>query len=332
MKIFYAVQATGNGHISRAAELLPYLEKYGEVDVFLSGSNSQLKTHIHAKYTSDGLSLVYNKNGGLSYSKILKNLNPIRIYSEAKKLPVDQYDIVLNDFECITSLACKIKKIPSLQFGHQASFLSPNSPRPKHKDRTGEFVLKNYSKSTKYLGLHFWPYDKNIVSPVLRNSILNCTPEFHHFIAVYLPQYSCNDILKKLQEFKSTKFIVHAKEIKKKEVIGNITLMPVDYEMFAESLIYCKGLITGAGFETPAEALYLGKQLVVIPINGQYEQLCNAAALMEWDVPVLRKLDEITQNTINTLLLKSKNQEFQLLHNTEEIVKMAIETALEMHK
>jgi len=38
MKIFYAVQATGNGHISRAMELLPYLERYGKVDIFLSGA------------------------------------------------------------------------------------------------------------------------------------------------------------------------------------------------------------------------------------------------------------------------------------------------------
>jgi hypothetical protein len=29
MKILYAVQATGNGHISRAIELMPHLEKYG---------------------------------------------------------------------------------------------------------------------------------------------------------------------------------------------------------------------------------------------------------------------------------------------------------------
>ena len=42
MKIFYAVQATGNGHISRAMELLPYLERYGQVDIFLSGANNSL--------------------------------------------------------------------------------------------------------------------------------------------------------------------------------------------------------------------------------------------------------------------------------------------------
>jgi hypothetical protein len=31
MKILYAIQGTGNGHICRAAELIPEFEKYGEV-------------------------------------------------------------------------------------------------------------------------------------------------------------------------------------------------------------------------------------------------------------------------------------------------------------
>ena len=42
MKILYAVQATGNGHISRAMELLPHLQKYGTKDIFLIGANSRL--------------------------------------------------------------------------------------------------------------------------------------------------------------------------------------------------------------------------------------------------------------------------------------------------
>jgi len=60
MKIFYAVQATGNGHISRATELVPLLQKYGEVDVFLSGSNYSLKTILPVAYRSKGLSLKNN--------------------------------------------------------------------------------------------------------------------------------------------------------------------------------------------------------------------------------------------------------------------------------
>ena len=42
MKILYAVQATGNGHISRAAEIIPLLQTYGSVDVMLSGNNAHI--------------------------------------------------------------------------------------------------------------------------------------------------------------------------------------------------------------------------------------------------------------------------------------------------
>jgi spore coat polysaccharide biosynthesis predicted glycosyltransferase SpsG len=58
MKIFYAVQATGNGHISRAMEILPHLQQYGTVDLFLSGSNSNLAIDANVQYRSKGLSFV----------------------------------------------------------------------------------------------------------------------------------------------------------------------------------------------------------------------------------------------------------------------------------
>ena len=67
MKIFYAVQATGNGHISRAMTLLPYLQQYGTVDIFLSGDNSNLQLDAPIKYRSKGISLYYNCKGGLDY-------------------------------------------------------------------------------------------------------------------------------------------------------------------------------------------------------------------------------------------------------------------------
>ncbi len=63
--------------------------------------------------------------------------------------------------------------------------------------------------------------------------------------------------------------------------IGSIA----DWAFFG-SVPSCKGLVTDAGFETPAEALYLVKQLLVIPMNGQYEQQCNAAAPQQMGVVV----------------------------------------------
>ncbi len=66
----------------------------------------------------------------------------------------------------------------------------------------------------------------------------------------------------------------------------------ISSDRFVRSLVTCDGLLTGAGFEGPAEALHLGKKLMVVPLEGQYEQLCNAAALSYLGVPVITAVDE----------------------------------------
>ena len=89
MKILYAIQATGNGHISRAMELLPHLQEYGTVDIFLSGDNSNLTMDAPVKYRSKGLSLYYNCTGGLDYWQITKAFQLSRLKKEIQELPVE---------------------------------------------------------------------------------------------------------------------------------------------------------------------------------------------------------------------------------------------------
>jgi len=129
MKIFYAIQGTGNGHLSRAVELYPYLKKYGDVDFFLSGSNAHLNCAIPIKYRSKGISLFYKNTGGLDYKKMVSSLS-LSVIKDAKYIPVEQYDLVINDFDFVTSLACSLRKVRSVHFGHQASFQS----KKKHLD------------------------------------------------------------------------------------------------------------------------------------------------------------------------------------------------------
>ena len=71
MNILYAVQGTGNGHISRAIQLYPFLKTYGNIDFFISGSNADLKTDLPVIGRSKGISLFYKSTGGLDYLKII---------------------------------------------------------------------------------------------------------------------------------------------------------------------------------------------------------------------------------------------------------------------
>jgi uncharacterized protein (TIGR00661 family) len=320
MKIFYAVQATGNGHISRAMEILPYLERYGKVDIFLSGANNSLELDASVKYRSKGLSLFYTNGGGLNYWETVRQFAPLRLLKEVKELPVEKYDLVLNDFESITSLACAYKKVSSVNFGHQASFVSPKVPRPEKKEWMGEWILRNYARATQYIGLHFKQYDDFILPPVIKREILQAESVDKGHVTVYLSSFSDATVSRYLSPLKDHTFQVFSKEVKQPLQQGNILFIPVGKHAFNRSLITCKAIITGAGFETPAEAMYLGKKLLVIPIRGQYEQFCNAAALEKMGVPVLKGLDGEFAAIFQSMMQQKKKPVLKLDHSTESIV------------
>ncbi|HEV3414329.1 MAG TPA: glycosyltransferase family protein [Puia sp.] len=321
MKIFYAVQATGNGHISRAMELLPYLERYGKVDIFLSGANNSLDLDASVRYRSKGLSLFYTNSGGLNYWQISRQvLPPLRIFREIRDLPVEKYDLVINDFECITSLACAYKKVSSVNFGHQASFVSSKVPRPAKSDPIGAWILRNYARATQYVGLHFKQYDDFILPPVIKKEILQADPQDKSYITVYLSSYSDAAVRQYLRPLKEFRWQVFSKEVRQPVQDGNILFIPVSRAAFNKSLINCSAILTGAGFETPAEALYLGKKLMVIPIRGQYEQFCNAAALTRMGVPVLDKLDAGFEGAFRSWMGLRKRPHLHLDYSTEAIV------------
>lgn len=327
MKILYSVQATGNGHISRAMELLPNLHQYGEVDIFLSGANSNLDFSFPIKYRSKGLSLFYTCKGKLDYTKTAFALSPWRLRKEINGLPVENYDLILNDFECITAMACASKKIPSVNFGHQASFYSAKTPRPKEKSKMGEWILKNYARASFYIGLHFQQYDDFIFSPVIKKEIKNAQPSDKGFFAVYLPSYCENGLEKHFHSLSPNRFYIFSWQTKKIKRSGNITFHPVDKSLFNDALINCSGIITGAGFETPAEALKLEKKLMVIPIRGHYEQQCNAAALEQLGIIKLDKLDDDFKAHFHNWL-EAKPIKVNYDHSTEDIISHVMKLAI----
>lgn len=304
MKIFYAIQATGNGHISRAMQLYPYLQKFGEIDFFMSGSNASLAIDLPVKFKSSGCSLFYSKCGGLDYWNITKNIHPIQMYKDAKSLPLKNYDIIINDFDSITSLACKLQKVYSVQLGHQASFVSKHTPRPEKKSIMGEMILKHYASAPKNIGLHFEKYDSFIVPPIIKEEIIQAEPTNLGHITVYLPSFDQACLEKAFNNLPDQEFHWFLSDVKFKHTIGNITYYPVNQINFNESLINCHGIITGGGFETPAEALYLRKKILSIPILNHYEQECNAAALKKMGVPVVYEVgddfDSVIENWLNT--------------------------------
>jgi uncharacterized protein (TIGR00661 family) len=243
------------------------------------------------KYQSKGLTFIYNQKGRISLLKTLLKNNLLRLLKEIIQLPVHQYDLVINDFECVSAWSCKLKGKTCLAMGHQAAFLKKTTPRPKRQSWLGEFILKYYAPSNKAIGFHFDKYSANTFTPVIRKEIREMDPVTGEHFTVYLPAYGLEEQIKWLSQFTNTHWELFSKEVQTPQQIGKILARPIHAQAFAESLRTCQGILTSAGFESPAEALYLGKKLLVIPIAGQYEQLCNAAALQRMGVPVAQTLN-----------------------------------------
>jgi uncharacterized protein (TIGR00661 family) len=56
----------------------------------------------------------------------------------------------------------------------------------------------------------------------------------------------------------------------------NLTFHQLNNTLFKEMLRKCKGYVSTAGFESVCEAMHLGKPVMMVPVEGQYEQACNA--------------------------------------------------------
>jgi len=329
LKILYAIQGTGNGHVARAREIIPILQKFGELDVVLSGDQSEVDLPCEITYQSKGLTFIYNKNGGLSYWKTLLKNNVFKIISEVRSFPVLSYDVVINDFEFISAWACKIRKKRCFGLGHQASFLSPQVPRPEKKDWIGETILKYYAPCTDPIGFHFDHFDDFIEKPVIRSEIREAQITNKGHYTVYLPAYGDENLHHHLAAIGNVEWQVFSKFCKSAYIKDNVSFFPVSNSKFIESFAACEGILTSAGFESPAEALYMEKKVFVVPIKGQYEQYCNAEAMKTLGIPSAKKLDKSSLSLIENWVYKQKPLKISYPDRTEEIIKSRIFDVLE---
>ena len=290
MKILYAIQGTGNGHLSRAVDIIPKLQQYGELDLFVSGAQAEISLPYPVKYRSKGLSFYFGKSGGINFYKTFQKNSSKDVVKEINQFPVEKYDLIVTDDEPISAWAARKKGVRIVGLSHQSALLSKKAPKPKIMDPFGEWLLRNYAPVEKYVGFHFEEYDKNIFTPVVRSAITDAKKKDKGHYTVYLPAYDDKKLVSLFMKFPSVRWHIFSKHTSQPYHLGKISVYPVSGDDFVASVVSSTGVLCGAGFETPAEVLYLNKKLLVVPMKGQYEQKCNAVALKKLGVPVLKKV------------------------------------------
>ncbi|WP_259068437.1 glycosyltransferase family protein [Mucilaginibacter sp. X4EP1] len=319
MKILFAIQGTGNGHISRAREIVPLLQKYGEVDLLISGTQAEVSLSQPLKYKFHGFSFVFGTNGGVDNWATFKIMNLPLLWHDIRTLPLKQYDLIVNDFEPVSAWACKLQKIPAVSLSHQCSFISKNTPRPA-KWNYAEWLFKYYSPTPHNIGFHFERYDDFIHTPVIRSEIRSMETSNQGHYTVYLPAYDDKLLARYLNRTNKIQWQIFSKRQKTPHREGNVEILPVNNEAFNTSLATCEGLLTGGGFEGPAEALFLQKKVLMIPMKGQYEQQCNAVAASRLGVPVIHEIDDQFVFHINNWISDDRRVMVDFPDETAQIV------------
>ena len=306
-RFIFTVQGEGRGHLTQAISLTQIAREAGhEVVGYAVGSFQGRKIPaFFADFIGDtpiiqyeSPSINYGKGKSVQLGKTaMQAFTKFGTYWKSATqlgefIEELQPDGIVNFYESITGLY-NLKsgsKIPCMSVGHQYLLLS------EHFESISEKAIDRYLLnlntritaigSQKLLGLSFreLPNDlkRNImtVPPLLRQEVKSIQPEAGENWLAYLTHHRLADEImawsEKHPEVKLDCFWDNPNHKSIYVYSDSLTFHPIDAEKYLAKMTHCAGLITTAGFESVAEAMYLGKPVMMVPVPNHIEQMINA--------------------------------------------------------
>ena len=277
-KILFGVQATGNGHISRAKLLVKALEAQGaQVDVLLSGRGKYFGEAIpeFGRYDyREGLTL-HSESGKVSLAKSVYKNNFHHYRRDIKNFDTSGYDLILTDFEPISAHAGMRNKKTVISISNQNSLLFPEiAGNLQPIDRA---FIKKFTPATQYIANFYCDFGLPILPPItaLQSDL---TEEKNDKILVYLPFEHPKEIEALLARLPRVFEIFHP-SVKTPRKQENCYWKPISVKAFEIEFKSTQKIICNAGFGLTSEALACGKDLLVKPVKKQPEQIANGRGL-----------------------------------------------------
>ena len=294
MKILYGVQATGQGHISRARAMADAFRPLDvEVTWLFSGRSPDrlfdMEPFGHFEHRR-GLTFV-TRAGRVRYLDTVTSNNIFQFVRDVCQLDLTPYDLVVTDYEPVTAWACKRGGKACVGIGHQYAF-GQDTPQAGG-DWLSRAIMRNFAPVTVPLGLHWHPYASNVLPPILDLPALPGDQQTRH-ILVYLPFEDQAEVTAFLQHYPEHHFIQYANGLEH-AIAGNVQRHPTGIESFKRHLAASHAVICNSGFELISECIQWQKPVLTKPLAGQMEQLSNALALKQLGyASVMHSLDHGT--------------------------------------
>ena len=301
-KILIIANGEGRGHLTQVLSFLQIIKdspEYNVVGVVLGTTIGKdvpdyFKNSVGNYYKIETPQFVKKNNRSISISKtIYKNIFNIKKYIDSANrlnnlIELTQPDYIINFYELMTGIwkftLGRNNKAHIVSIGHQyllehSYFKFPN----KSLEKYGVLLL---NKITSYGSLQKWclsfynTYSENnlySIPPLLRSEIYDGSIKDDGFILVYLcSEGYLVDIEKIADENPNVKFQVYLKTSEVKNLKSNLVVNPISDVNFMNDMKNCSGVMMSSGFESVCEAKFYNKPCLLVPIENQYEQLCNA--------------------------------------------------------
>jgi len=306
-KFIFTVQGEGRGHLTQAISLTQLAREAGhEVVGYAVGSFQGRKVPTFFKEFIGDTPLIQYESPSISYGKgksvqlgktAFQAFRRFRTYWNSacqlqEFIEELQPDGLVNFYESITGLYFLKtgSKLPCMSVGHQYLLLNRHFQSIPEK-KLDQFLLNLNTKITaigsqKLVGLSFRPMASDevshisVVPPLLRQEIRALQPKQGERWLVYLTHFRLADEImtwsNKNPGIQLDCFWDNPARREEYAYSENLTFHPIDAEKYLQKMQGCKGLISTAGFESVAEAMYLGKPVMMVPVPNHIEQMINA--------------------------------------------------------
>ncbi|MCA9737484.1 MAG: UDP- glucuronosyltransferase [Gemmatimonadetes bacterium] len=304
-RIVFVVQGEGRGHLSQALALKELLEEAGHHVTGLlvgGGERRPLPDYFARRMQMEPvrfpspLTVPGPDRTGVSVPRTtLYNLARAGAYRRAVEWIRGQVedlrpDLVVNFYDALGGVALGSGRIPVVSVAHQYLLGHPGTPAPPFRPlELATFRLLNRASApgaTPRLALSFrdlpdgpTPHTR-VVPPLLRRRVREAPVETADHLLVYVVNDGYGDAIARWHE-RNRHVLVHAfwdrpGAPEEERPHANLTFHRLSDTRFLELMRTCRGFVGTAGFESVAEALWLGKPVLVVPTGNQVEQAWNA--------------------------------------------------------
>ena len=301
MKILYGVTGEGMGHATRSKVVITHLLARGhEVKIVVSGrAHAFLKRFFPDVEEITGLRMIYEENAvkrGRTFRNFLKELPLWGGWAENFEIMTRieeafDADCVVSDFESFAYLYGQRHELPVLSIDNiqmlnrcDLEVEIPGAERVNFAIARGIVKAKLPGCYHYLITTFFFPPVRkprtSLYPPILRDEILaakgRAQAGFGEHVLVYQTSDTATDLIPTLRSMPG-RFVVYG--LKRNETHGNVELKEFSEQGFIDDLASARAVITGGGFSLMTEAIYLGKPVLSVPIQKQFEQLLNALYL-----------------------------------------------------